>query len=121
MISRRDAALRLDIPLEMAQRHGIPSRLTQAELSELETNPPAWLVQSRSNRTGSRPVWVQLTCNVCGFTEAARPKKWWPAFTYLTCSDHGVDELPPPAKGCDRSEVDGIGSRFVGVIDRPTG
>ena len=29
------AALRLDIPLEMAQRHDLPSRLTEAELAEM--------------------------------------------------------------------------------------
>ncbi len=68
MITRREAALRLDIPLEMAQRHGIPSRLSEAELTELDEHPPAWLVQSRANRTGKKPVWVQLVCTVCGFT-----------------------------------------------------
>jgi len=35
MITRREAALRLDIPLEMAQRHGIPSRLSEAEFAEI--------------------------------------------------------------------------------------
>ena len=45
MITRREAALRLDIPLEMAQRHDLPSRMTEAQLAEIETNPPAWLVQ----------------------------------------------------------------------------
>lgn len=118
MISRREAALRLDIPLQMAQRHAIPAKLTEAEFAELESNPPAWLVQSRVNRTGARPVWVQLTCDVCGFTEAARPKKWWPAFTYLSCEHHGIDELPLPAAGLSRFEVDGIGTRFVGIVDR---
>ncbi|MBH0007832.1 hypothetical protein [Salinibacterium sp. SWN1162] len=117
MITKREAALRLDIPLEMATRHGIPSRMSDAEFEELETNPPAWLVQSRANRTGKRPVWMQLTCTVCGFTEASRPKKWWPAFTYLTCDWHDADELPAPAEGVYRSEVDGIGSRFVGIVD----
>ena len=117
MITRREAALRLDIPLEMATRHGIASRLTEAQFAELDTNPPAWLVQSRANRTGKRPVWTQLTCTVCGFTEAARPKKWWPAFTYLTCDWHSPDELPAEAPGMYRSELDGIGSRFVGIVD----
>ncbi|MGO4691731.1 hypothetical protein [Glaciibacter sp. 2TAF33] len=116
MITRREAALRLDIPLEMARRHGIPSRLSPAEFAELEQNPPAWLQQSRANRTG-KPVWVELTCDVCGFSEAARPKKWWPAFTYLTCSHHAYDEVPEPADGLARREVDGIGSRFIGIVD----
>jgi hypothetical protein len=119
MITRREAALRLDIPLEMAQRHGIPSRLSEAELAEIERQPPSWLAQSRANRTSSKPVWVQLTCDVCGFTEAARPKKWWPEFTFLTCNHHGYDELPEPASGLSRSEYDGIGSRFIGIVDAP--
>jgi hypothetical protein len=117
MISRREAALRLDISLEMARRHGIPSRMSDGELHALEADPPAWLVQSRTNRTGGKPVWVELRCDVCGFSEAARPKKWWPAFTYLTCSHHGYDELPAPMPGLRRTEVDGIGSRFIGVVD----
>jgi hypothetical protein len=116
MITRREAALRLDIPLEMAQRHDLPSRMTEAQLAEIETNPPAWLVQSRANRTGKKPVWVALTCSVCGFTEAVRPKKWWPTFTYLSCDHHGYDELPAPTAGLSR-EVDGIGSRFIGIVD----
>ncbi len=92
--------------------------MTVEELAELETNPPAWLVQSRAHRvTGARPVWMQLTCIVCGYTEAARPKKWWPAFTYLSCSHHDYDEVPDPAAGLRRTEVDGIGSRFVGILD----
>ena len=115
-ISRREAALRLDIPLEMASRHGIPARMTEAEFAELESNPPAWLVQSRANRTG-KPVWVELKCDVCGFAEQARPKKWWPTFSYLSCDFHRADELPEPAPGLYRREVDGIGSRFVGIVD----
>ena len=117
MITRREAAQRLDIPLEMAVRHGIPSRLTEAELTELDATPPAWLVQSRSNRTGTKPVWVKLTCDVCGFTETERPKKWWPEFTYLTCSHHDADELPAPAAGTSRTEIDGVGSGFIGIVD----
>jgi len=119
MLTRRDVAQRLDIPLEMAQRHEIPARLTEAEFAELEAHPPAWLVQSRANRTGKRPVWVQLTCDVCGFSEAARPKKWWPAFTYLTCEHHLIGDLPDAAPGTRRREYDGIGSRFVGIVDEP--
>ena len=121
MITRREAALRLDIPLEMARRHGLPSRMSEAELADIDAHPPAWLVQSRANRTGGRPVWIQLTCAICGFSEAARPKKWWPAFTYLSCSHHAADELPAPASGCSRSEIDGIGSRFIGIVDSPPG
>jgi hypothetical protein len=116
MITRRDAALQLDIPLEMAVRHGIPAKLTLDELLALEKSPPAWLVQSRANRTG-KPVWVDLACVVCGYHEAARPKKWWPTWTHLSCDDHGVDELPEPAAGTARSEVPGIGSRFVAIVD----
>jgi hypothetical protein len=116
VISRRDAALRLDIPLEMASRHGIPARMTEHEFAELDANPPAWLVQSRANRTG-KAVWVELNCDICGYREAARPKKWWPPFTYLTCDFHRTDEIPEPAPGLYRREVEGIGTRFIGVID----
>lgn len=101
----------------MASRHGIPSRLSEAELDEIETDPPAWLVQSRANRTGTKPVWVRLECTVCGFGEEARPKKWWPDWTYLTCDSHRPDELPAAAAGFTRTEVDGIGSRFIAVVD----
>jgi len=100
----------------MANRHGIPKSMTDAEFAELDTNPPAWLAQSRANRTG-KPVWVQLVCTVCGFTEAARPKKWWPTFTYLTCDWHDIGDVPDPADGLYRTEVDGIGSRFIGIVD----
>jgi hypothetical protein len=117
MVTRRVAAQILDIPLEMAHRHGIPSRLSDAELSELLDSPPAWLLQSRANRTGKRPVWVQLTCAVCGFSEAARPKKWWPDFTYVVCADHAPDEVPGAGAGLVRSEYEGVGSRFVGIVD----
>jgi hypothetical protein len=117
MITRREAALRLDIPLEMATRHGLASRMTEAELDAIEADPPQWLTQSRANRTSGKPVWVQLVCSVCGFTEAARPKKWWPAFTYISCDFHSPDELPPVASGAIRAEYDGVGSRFVGIVD----
>jgi hypothetical protein len=118
-VSRREAALRLDIPLEMATRHGLPARMSEEDVERMRAAPPPWLAQSWANRTGKKPVWVQLTCDVCGFTEAARPKKWWPAFTYLTCDYHGLEELPPAAVGMTRSEVDGIGSRLIGVVDEP--
>ena len=116
-MSRRDAAIALDVPLEMAQRHGIPSRLSETELREILDNPPPWLVQSRVNRTGKRPVWVHLQCDVCGYSEAARPKKWWPDFTYVSCAHHNPAEVPAPAPGFVRSEFDGIGTRFVGIAD----
>jgi hypothetical protein len=116
MISRREAALRLDISLEMATRHGMPARMTEPEFAEIDANPPDWLQQSRANRTG-RPVWIQLTCDICGYSEAARPKKWWPVFTYLTCDFHQADEIPAPGSGLYRREIEGIGTRFIGVID----
>jgi hypothetical protein len=119
MVTRREAALRLDISPEMAVRHGIPSRLSEAEVVELDTNPPPWLAQSRANRTGKRAVWTQLTCDVCGFTESVRPKKWWGTWTYLSCDFHRADELPLPADGMNRREVDGLGSRFIAIVDEP--
>ncbi|MDQ0755794.1 hypothetical protein [Arthrobacter sp. B3I4] len=117
MVTRREAAQILDIPLEMASRHGLPSRLTDAELNELLDNPPAWLRQSKANRTGKRPVWTQLTCAVCGYSEAARPKKWWPEFSYVCCAHHAPYEVPAPGAGLVRSEYEGVGSRFVGIVD----
>jgi hypothetical protein len=117
MVTRREAAQVLDIPLEMAHRHGIPSRLSEAELGELLDSPPSWLVQSKANRTGKRPVWVQLGCAVCGFTETARPKKWWPEFTYVCCAHHAPYELPSLERGLVRSEYEGVGSRFIGIVD----
>ena len=119
MITRRDAAQRLDIPLEMATRHGLPTMLTEAQLSEIEADPPPWLVQSRANRTGTKPVWVDLVCDVCGSAEKARPKKWWPTFTFLSCAVHEPSELPPPLPGEVRVEMPGVGSRFVGWVDTP--
>lgn len=101
----------------MAHRHGIPSRLSDDELRALQDSPPAWLLQSRANRTGKRPVWVQLTCAVCGFSEAARPKKWWPEFSYVSCAHHAPYELPALEAGLVRSEYEGVGSRFVGIVD----
>lgn len=119
MISRHEAAQRLDIPLEMAKRHGLPGRMTEAEFAKLDQHPPAWLVQSRANRKpGARPVWMQLVCTVCGFTEPVRPKKWWPAFTYLSCTEHSPEDLPEPRENQYRHEYDGIGSRFVGIFDQ---
>jgi hypothetical protein len=119
MITKREVAQRLDISIEMATRHGIPGRMSDADFTELEANPPAWLVQSRANRRpGARPVWMQLSCNVCGFTETLRPKKWWPEFTYLSCLHHSPADLAPPTAGHYREEVHGVGSRFVGLVDR---
>jgi hypothetical protein len=116
-LSRRQVAQALDIPLEMAHRHDIPSRMSAAELAEIEKNPPAWLVQSRANRTHKRPTWVELRCYICDFHETARPKKWWPAFDFVLCDIHDNDELPAVASGYRRSEFDGVGSRFRGVVD----
>ncbi|MHA7294105.1 hypothetical protein [Arthrobacter sp. HLT1-21] len=117
MVTRREAAQILDIPLEMAHRHGIPAKLSDAELSELLDSPPVWLVQSKENRTSKRPVWVQLTCVVCRFSEAVRPKKWWPPFTFVCCAHHALAEIPPVMPSMVRSEYEGIGSRFVGIVD----
>ena len=117
MLTRYEVAVRLDIPLEMAAKHGIPSRMSSAEFDLLDADPPPWLAQSRANRTGKRPVWMQLTCDICGYTEAVRPKKWWPSFTYVSCTTHSPADLPDPAGALARTEVDGIGSRFVGIVD----
>ena len=117
MITRRHAAQRLDIPLEMATRHGLPMNLTEAQLGEIEDSPPPWLVQSRANRTGKKMVWVDLTCDVCGFAERARPKKWWPPFTFVSCDRHQSSDLPRPLRGDHREQFLGIGSRFVGWVD----
>lgn len=117
MLTRRDAAQRLNIPLEMAARHGLPATLTEAQLAEIEDSPPPWLVQSRTNRTSKKPVWVELVCHVCGLTEKARPKKWWPTFTFVSCDSHQHSDLPPPLHGYRREETLGIGSRFVGWVD----
>jgi hypothetical protein len=116
VISRRDAAIRLDIPLEMATRHGIPARVDPAEVERLDAAPPPWLAQSRRNRTGA-PVWVPLECAVCGYREVERPKKWWPEWTYLACAEHDEHELPAPGPGLSRSFVYGIGSRFNAAVD----
>jgi hypothetical protein len=118
MISRRDAAQRLDIPVEMLVRHDFPSKMSSSDFDDLEQNPPPWLVQSRANRSAkARPVWVTLKCDICGFTDSARPKKWWPEFTYLSCNDHDIWDLPAPADGKHREEIDDIGGRFIGVVD----
>ena len=118
MISRRDAAQRLDISLDMAQRHDIPGWVSEEALAALEQDPPAWLVQSRANRgSEGRPVWVTLSCDICGHNELVRPKKWWPQFSYLSCSDHAIWDLPEPAAGLARQEFDEIGGFFVGVVD----
>lgn len=117
-LTRHEAAIRLDISQEMAKRHEIPARISEEELSELDNNPPPWLVQSRANRTGKRPVWVTLECVVCGVTENARPKKWWPKFTYISCTSHYDDELPDVAPGLYREEVYGVGTGFFGVVDQ---
>lgn len=117
MITRREAAIRLDIPPEMALRNGLPARMSEAALARLDADPPAWLAQSRANRTGRKPVWVELTCDVCGISETARPKKWWPAFTYVSCDTHDRDELPDVATGFVRGDYPGVGTHFIGILD----
>lgn len=117
MITRREAAVRLDIPPEMALRNGLPARMSEAALARLDADPPAWLAQSRANRTGGKPVWVQLICGVCGSSAMARPKKWWPDFTHLRCDTHGRDELPAVARGFVRGEYPGVGTHFIGILD----
>ena len=118
MPTRYDAALQLDITLEMARRHGIPAQIGQAALDEIDANPPAWLVQSRANRTGKRPVWATLQCVLCATVEHERPKKWWPEFTFLFCDEHDASDLPASADpATSRAFVYGIGSRFTGVVD----
>jgi hypothetical protein len=116
-LNRRQVAQALDIPPEMAARNGIPSRMKASDVAELDANPPAWLAQSRANSTGKRPIWVELRCHVCDFHELARPKKWWPAFSFVACDFHGDGELPAPAPGWRRSRFDGVGSRFRGFTD----
>ncbi|SDP45357.1 hypothetical protein SAMN04515671_4298 [Nakamurella panacisegetis] len=116
-LTRREAAIRLDIPPEMAVRNGLPARISEAALARLDADPPPWLAQSRANRTGRKPVWTQLTCDLCGRTETVRPKKWWPDFTFVRCDDHRPDALPAVADGFVRAEYPGIGTRFVGVLD----
>ncbi|MDM4763835.1 hypothetical protein QT381_12535 [Galbitalea sp. SE-J8] len=118
MVTRYEAAIRLDITPEQAARHGLPKQLTDADLAAIEADPPAWLVQSRANR-GAKPVWVGLTCALCGFGETVRPKKWWSEATYLVCDDHDLGALPEPAPGRTRRLEYGIGSRFVAVVDEP--
>jgi len=120
MMTRREAALRLDIPPEMAVRNGLPAHLSPAQVAQLDAEPPPWLAQSRANRTGNKPVWVHLSCHVCGRAEAVRPKKWWPAFTYISCVNHRPDALPAVPDGFVRGEYEGIGTSFVGILDDPT-
>ena len=99
-------------------RHDLPAKMSEAGVVELEQNPPAWLAQSRANRSAkARPVWVTLTCDICGYTEQARPKKWWPAFTYVSCDTHDRDALPDVAPGFVRGDYPGVGTHFIGILD----
>lgn len=91
--------------------------MTEAEFRELNTNPPAWLVQSRANRTGKRPVWVHLVCEVCGFSEYERPKKWWPTFDFVHCHSHSPAQLPKLASGKTRVEYQDISAHMFGIVD----
>lgn len=93
--------------------------MSDADLAEIESDPPDWLVQSRADRrSAARPVWQRFECVVCGHAETVRPKKWWPAFTVVACDDHHPDDLPRASPGTDREDVAGIGSRLVGILDR---
>ena len=121
MITRREAAIRLDIPPEMALRNGIPARVSEAAVARLDAEPPSWLAQSRANRTGQKPVWVELRCDICGRSEIARPKKWWPDFTYVSCDTHGRDQVPDPVPGTVRAHYEGVGTHFVGILDETVG
>jgi hypothetical protein len=121
MITRREAAIRLDIPPDMAVRNGLPARLSEAAVARMDAEPPPWLAQSRANRTGRKPVWIELTCHLCGSSEMARPKKWWPQFTYVSCDTHRRDELPDVAEGFVRGDYEGIGTHFVGTLDEAVG
>ena len=47
----------------------------------------------------------------------ARPKKWWPDFTTISCDTPRPDELPDPPAGFVRGVYEGIGTHFVGVLD----
>lgn len=116
-LNRRQVAQALNIPPEMAARNGIPSRMSAEEVAAIDASPPAWLAQSRANATGKRPVWVDLRCYLCDFLEVSRPKKWWPEFTFVICDFHDSSELPAVPQGWRRSEYDGVGSRFVGIVD----
>jgi len=91
--------------------------MSEAEFRELNTNPPAWLVQSRANRTGKRPVWVHLVCEVCGFSEYERPKKWWPTFDFVHCHSHSPAQLPKLASGKTRVEYQDISAHMFGIVD----
>ena len=117
MMTRRDAAIALDIPVEMAKRHGVPSKMTEAEFRALNSNPPAWLIQSRENRTGKRPVWIHLECAVCGFSEYERPKKWWPTFDFVHCHIHSPAQLPKLETGKTRVEYQDISAHMFGIVD----
>ena len=117
MPTRYEAAIQLDIPLEMAKRHGIPSQISKVELEKIIADPPAWLLQSRANRTGKKPVWATLVCAICGAEEITRPKKWWPEFTVLACDRHDAGDLPQSAPGLERSFVYGVGTGFFGAVD----
>src|SRR3954451_16956017 len=117
MLTRREAAIRLGIPPEMAARNGIPTRIDAAEVDRIDADPPGWLAQSRANRTGRKPVGIALNCVVCNYSEMARPKKWWPEFSFVAFDHHDDEDLPPAGPGRVRGRYEGIGTRFVGVLD----
>ena len=79
----------------MAKRHGIPPRLSEAELRRCRPTPRPGSSSPGPTARASAPVWVHLTCAVCGFSEAARPKKWWPEFDFVHCEHHTTPTCRP--------------------------
>jgi hypothetical protein len=51
----------------------------------------------------------------------ARPKKWWPDFSFVACNHHDEDELPGVREGWARGRYEGIGTRFMGILDEQVG
>ena len=62
-------------------------------------------------------MWVHLECAVCGYEEAARPKKWWPEFTYVRRGHHAPDEIPPRVPGLSAANSTAWAAAFVGIAD----
>ena len=115
-------AIRLDIPPEMAARNGLPSRRSaRSERGADRCRParPGSPSPGRTERVG-KPVWIELSCVVCGYSEMARPKKWWPDFSFVSCDHHREDDQPrvPPGPSA-RAATTASAARFVGVLDEP--
>ena len=68
VISRREAAQRLDIPLEMATRHGIPTRITE---QELEAHQIAAEMQAVREQLSQVPAAVVIANHAMGCYELA--------------------------------------------------